>query len=51
MSADPFRIRDHVADFDAIVGDIRARSLATRRTVDMEANIAYGDRPGETLDI
>ncbi|MBY5393526.1 alpha/beta hydrolase [Rhizobium leguminosarum] len=51
MAADPFRIRDHVADFDAIVGDIRARSLATRRTVAMEANIAYGDRPGETLDI
>lgn len=51
MAADPFRIRDHVADFDAIVDDIRARSLATRRTVAMEANIAYGDRPGETLDI
>ncbi|OAV54364.1 esterase [Rhizobium sp. WYCCWR10014] len=51
MAADPFRIRDHVADFDAIVGDIRARSLATRRTVAMEANIAYGDRLGETLDI
>jgi arylformamidase len=51
VAADPFRIRDHVADFDAIVDDIRARSLATRRTVAMEANIAYGDRPGETLDI
>ncbi|MGO6696915.1 alpha/beta hydrolase [Rhizobium johnstonii] len=51
MAADPFRIRDHVADFDAIVGDIRARSLATRRTVAMEANIAYGAGPGETLDI
>ncbi|MGO7905260.1 alpha/beta hydrolase [Rhizobium leguminosarum] len=51
MAADPFRIRDHVADFDEIVGDIRARSLATRRTVAMEANIAYGAGPGETLDI
>ncbi|MGO8064284.1 alpha/beta hydrolase [Rhizobium leguminosarum] len=51
MAADPFRIRDHVADFDAIVGDIRARSLATRRTVAMEANVAYGTAPGETLDI
>ncbi|MBB4440065.1 MULTISPECIES: alpha/beta hydrolase [Rhizobium] len=51
MAADPFRIRDHVADFDAIVGDIRARSLATRRTVAMEANIAYGTGRGETLDI
>ncbi|OWO94117.1 esterase [Rhizobium esperanzae] len=51
MAADPFRIRDHVADFDEIVGDIRARSLVTRRTVTMEANIAYGTGPGETLDI
>ncbi|NEI36006.1 alpha/beta hydrolase fold domain-containing protein [Rhizobium leguminosarum] len=51
MAADPFRIRDHVADFDEIVGDIRARSVATRRTVAMEANIAYGAGPGETLDI
>lgn len=51
MAADPFRIRDHVADFDDIVGDIRARSRATRRTVAMEANVAYGTGPGETLDI
>ncbi|MBX5087955.1 alpha/beta hydrolase [Rhizobium lentis] len=51
MAADPFRIRDHVANFEEIVGDIRARSLATRRTVTMEANIAYGTGPGETLDI
>ncbi|MDR9773238.1 alpha/beta hydrolase [Rhizobium hidalgonense] len=51
MAADPFRIRDHVSDFDEIVADIRARSLATRRTVTMEANIAYGTGPGETLDI
>ena len=51
MAADPFRIRDHVAGFDAIVGDIRARSLVTRRTVAMEANVAYGTAPGETLDI
>lgn len=51
MAADPFRIRDHVANFDEIVGDIRARSLATRRTAAMEANVAYGREPGETLDI
>ncbi|MBY5336613.1 alpha/beta hydrolase [Rhizobium leguminosarum] len=51
MAADPFRIRDHVADFDAIVGDLRARSLATRHAVAMEANVAYGAGPGETLDI
>jgi arylformamidase len=51
VAADPFRIRDHVADFDEIVADIRARSLATRRTVPMEANIAYGTGPHEALDI
>lgn len=51
MTADPFRIRDHVASFDDIVDDIRTRSIATRRTVAMEANVAYGGEPGETLDI
>lgn len=51
MTADPFRIRDHVASFDDIVDDIRTRSIATRRTVAMEANVAYGCKPGETLDI
>ncbi|ABC94253.1 putative esterase/lipase/thiestherase protein (plasmid) [Rhizobium etli CFN 42] len=51
MAVDPFRTRDHVTDFDEIVDDIRARSLATRRTVTMESNIAYGTGPDETLDI
>lgn len=51
MTADPFRIRDHVVNFDEIVGDIRNRSRATRRTLKMEANVAYGPDPGETLDI
>jgi arylformamidase len=51
VTADPFRIRDHVAGFDDIVDDIRTRSIATRRTVAMEANVAYGREPGETLDI
>jgi arylformamidase len=48
---DPFRIRDHVADFDAIVADILARSAATRAALPMVADIAYGDGPNETLDI
>ncbi|AJD44483.1 alpha/beta hydrolase [Rhizobium sp. SEMIA 4085] len=51
MAADPFRIRDHVANFDDLVDDIRTRSSATRRTVAMEANVAYGCESGETLDI
>ena len=49
--ADPFRIRDHVADFDAIVGDILARSAATRENLPMAADIAYGTGPSETLDL
>ena len=51
MAADPFRIRDHVASFDDIVDDIRTRSIATRSTIAMEANVAYGGEAGETLDI
>jgi arylformamidase len=51
VAADPFRIRDHVADFDDIVGDIRARSRATRHSLAMEANLAYGSEQDETLDI
>lgn len=49
--SDPFRIRDHVADFDAIVGDILARSAATRERLPVVADIAYGDGPSETLDL
>jgi arylformamidase len=51
VAADPFRIRDHVADFDDVLGDIRARSLATRHSLAMEANVAYGNEQDETLDI
>lgn len=49
--SDPFRIRDHVADFDAIVRDIVTRSAATREALPMLADIAYGAGPGETVDI
>ncbi|MEO8685196.1 MAG: alpha/beta hydrolase, partial [Devosia sp.] len=51
METDAFRIRGHVADFDGIVSDIVARSAATRAAVPMQANIAYGDAPSETLDL
>ena len=51
MPNDPFRIRDHVANFDDIVSDIRTRSHATRHALAMEANLAYGDEQDETLDI
>jgi len=51
METDAFRIRGHVADFDGIVSDIVARSAATRATVPMQADIAYGDGPSETVDL
>ncbi|WP_332702294.1 alpha/beta hydrolase [Devosia sp.] len=51
METDAFRIRGHVADFDGIVSDIVARSAATRATVRMLADIAYGDAPSETVDL
>ena len=49
--SDPFRIRDHVADFDAIVDDIVTRSAATRETLPMLADIPYGTGPSETVDL
>ncbi|SHE82808.1 arylformamidase [Kaistia soli DSM 19436] len=51
MASDPFRIRDHVGDFDAIVADMKARSEAARTGLRMEADIAYGAGPAETLDL
>lgn len=51
MSLDPFRIRDHVAGFDSIVGDLLARSAATRQRVRFLAGVSYGEASTETLDI
>jgi arylformamidase len=48
---DPFRIRDHVANFDDIVADLVRRSEATRAAVPMVADVAYGPGPFETLDL
>ena len=48
---DPFRIRDHVPEFDDIVAEIVSRSAATRAAVPMVADIAYGAGPDETLDL
>jgi arylformamidase len=49
--ADPFRIRDHVADFDAIVADIVGRSAGTRARLPGLLDLAYGNGSGETLDL
>lgn len=51
MQSDPFRIRDHVADFDKIVHDIVHRSEAVRATIPMTAEVAYGPDPTETMDL
>ena len=51
MTLDPFRTRDHVADFDGIVADIVRRSEKTRATVAMVADVAYGPDPTERADI
>jgi len=51
MTSDPFRNRDHVPDFDALVEEYKVRSAATRSALPMAANIAYGDGKAETLDL
>ncbi|MDR6634618.1 arylformamidase [Phyllobacterium sp. 1468] len=51
METDPFRIRAHVQDFDTIIAEIVAASSATRHTLPMLADIAYGSDESETLDI
>jgi arylformamidase len=51
MEIEPFRIRDHVADFDDIVGEIVSRSEATRATLPMIADVAYGTDATETVDL
>ena len=50
MEQDPFRIRDHVANFDAIVADLASRSATARDNLRM-SEAAYGDAPSETVDI
>ncbi|MDQ0134657.1 arylformamidase [Neorhizobium galegae] len=51
METDPFRIRGHVANFDAIVEEIVERSAATRDKLPMIADVPYGKGESETLDL
>ena len=48
---DLFHIRDQVADFDTIVSDIIRRSVETRETISMIADLAYGAGQSETVDL
>ena len=48
MRSDPFRIRDHVPDFDEVVADIVGRSAVTRATIPGVADIPYGRGAAET---
>jgi arylformamidase len=51
VGTDLFRIRDHVADFDAIVQEIVALSAAARVKLPGVADLAYGSGPSETIDL
>jgi len=51
MTKDPFRIRDHVADFDDIVAEIVRRSAEARAEIPMVADVAYGADATETVDL
>lgn len=51
MAKDPFRIRDHVAEFDDIVAEIRRSSAEARARLPMVADVAYGTDRSETLDL
>ncbi|KQY11547.1 alpha/beta hydrolase [Rhizobium sp. Root482] len=48
---DLYRIRDFVPDFDAIAAEFTERSRALTARANVRADIAYGARPRETLDL
>lgn len=48
---DLFRIRDHVADFEAFVAEYRRRSQATLARRQPRHRVAYGPHPDERLDL
>lgn len=48
---DLYRTRDFVPDFDAISAEYTDRSRRLAETAPMRADIAYGARPRETLDL
>ncbi len=51
IADDPFRISDHVADFEAIRRGYAEASAATRRKLRAIADLAYGNGGDEKLDL
>jgi arylformamidase len=51
VASDPFKIRDHVPAFDAIVQEIRARSVHARQTLRCALDVAFGQGSDERLDL
>jgi len=51
LTSDPFRIRDHVAEFDDIVREIVSRSEEIRLRLPLLADVPYGADPTETVDL
>lgn len=51
FSMDLFRTRDHVPDFEDKVLEYKRLSARTRADLPMVADIAYGPRPGQKLDL
>lgn len=52
MSArDPYRNRDYIPDFDAIMAETEARSRAFAETVRVERNLSYGETPRQSFDL
>jgi arylformamidase len=51
MTKDPFRTRDHVTDFDAIVAEIVRRSEEARAKIPMVSDVAYGPAAAEKADL
>ena len=48
---DLYRIRDFVPDFDAIAAEFAERSRAISARADVRADLRYGARPREVLDV
>ncbi len=49
--SDPFKIRDHVGNFELVSAMYRLDSAAARTRFVHQSDIAYGDQPRQTLDL